>query len=137
MPKTKTIPRSNVGDKVRVCSGVSDPDYDDLTIGRWAGTIAEVQDGTPRTLLVPSTLPVNCHSHSRQNTRSRLDRFNRKLFPSPFSAFSITTTYLETNTASFVRPVETGSVSSCLQLKSKLARAILIGGWLAIIRIGL
>ena len=52
MPRTKTIPRSNVGDKVRVCSGVSDPDYDDLTIGRWAGTIAEVQDGTPRTLLV-------------------------------------------------------------------------------------
>ncbi len=29
----KTIPRFNVGDKVRVCSGVSDPDYDDLTIG--------------------------------------------------------------------------------------------------------
>jgi len=52
MPKTKTISRSNVGDKVRVCSGVSDPDYDDLTIGGWAGIIAEVQNGTPPTLLV-------------------------------------------------------------------------------------
>ena len=52
MPKTKTISRFNVGDQVRVCSGVSDPDYDDLTIGGWAGTIAEVQNGTPPTLLV-------------------------------------------------------------------------------------
>ncbi len=52
MPRTKTIPRFNVGDKVRVSSGVSDPDYDDLTIGGWAGTIAEVQNGTPPTLLV-------------------------------------------------------------------------------------
>ncbi len=48
----KTIPRFNVGDKVRVSSGVSDPDYDDLTIGGWAGTIAEAQNGTPPTLLV-------------------------------------------------------------------------------------
>ena len=48
----KTISRFNLGDKVRVCSGVSDPDYDDLTIGGWAGTIAEVQNGTPPTLRV-------------------------------------------------------------------------------------
>ncbi len=52
MPRTKTIPQFNVGDKVRVSSGVSDPDYDDLTIGGWAGTIAAVQNGTPPTLLV-------------------------------------------------------------------------------------
>jgi hypothetical protein len=52
MPKTKTIPRFSVGDEVRVCSGVSDPDYDDLTMGGWAGTIAEVQNGTPPTLFV-------------------------------------------------------------------------------------
>ena len=51
MAKTKSVPRHNVGDKVRVCSGVSDPDYDDLTIGGWAGTIAEVQSGTPPTWL--------------------------------------------------------------------------------------
>ena len=48
----KTIPRFNLGDNVRVCSGVFDLDYDDLTIGGWAGTIAEVQNGTPPTLLV-------------------------------------------------------------------------------------
>ena len=41
VPRTKTIPRLNVGDKVRVSTGVSDPDYDDLTIGGWAGTIAD------------------------------------------------------------------------------------------------
>jgi hypothetical protein len=52
MPKTKTIPRFNVGDKVRVCSGVSDPDFYDLTIGGWVGTIAEIQNRTPPTLLV-------------------------------------------------------------------------------------
>ncbi len=52
MPKTKTIPRFNVDDKVRVRSGVSDPDYDDLTIGGWAGTIVEAQNGTALTLLV-------------------------------------------------------------------------------------
>ncbi len=48
----KTIPRFNVGDNVRVCSGVLDPDYDDLTIGGWAGTIAEMRNGTPPTLLI-------------------------------------------------------------------------------------
>jgi hypothetical protein len=52
MSSSKTIPRFNVGDKVRVSSGVSDADYDDLTIGGWAGTIAEVENGTPPTLLV-------------------------------------------------------------------------------------
>ena len=48
----KTIPRFNVGDKVRVRPGVSDPDYDDLTIGGWTGTVAEIQSGTPPTFLV-------------------------------------------------------------------------------------
>ncbi len=52
MPKTKTIPRFNVDDKVRVRSGVSDPDYDDLTMGGWAGKIAEVQNGSALTFLV-------------------------------------------------------------------------------------
>ena len=52
MPKARTMPRLNVADKIRVCAGVSDPDYDDLTIGGWAGTIAEVQNGTPPTFLV-------------------------------------------------------------------------------------
>ncbi len=52
MPKTTAIPRFSVGDKVRVCSSVSDPDYDDLIIGGWAGTVAEVQNGTRPTLLV-------------------------------------------------------------------------------------
>ena len=52
MPKTKTIPQFTVGDKVQVCSGVLDPDYDDLTIGGWAGTVSEVQNGASPTLLV-------------------------------------------------------------------------------------
>lgn len=52
MFKNKTIPRFKVGDKVRVCSGVPDPDYDDLPIGGWAGTIAKVQKGEPPTFLV-------------------------------------------------------------------------------------
>ena len=40
MSKTKSIPRFNVGDEVRVCSCFIDPDYEDLTIGGWAGRIA-------------------------------------------------------------------------------------------------
>jgi len=52
MAKTKSVPRFNVGENVCVRSGVSDPDYDDLTIGGWAGTVAEVHSGTPPTFLV-------------------------------------------------------------------------------------
>ena len=49
MTTDRTIIRFNVGDRVRVRSGTPDPDYDDLTIGGWAGTIAEVLTGTPPT----------------------------------------------------------------------------------------
>ena len=52
MSKTKSIPRFNVGDEVRVCSCFIDPDYEDLTIGGWAGRIAEVQNGATPTFLV-------------------------------------------------------------------------------------
>ena len=52
MPKTKVLPRFSIGDKVRVRSGVCDPDYDDLTIGGWAGTVGEVERGSPPTCLV-------------------------------------------------------------------------------------
>ena len=52
MAKTKSVPRYNVDDEIRVRSGVSDPDYDDLTIGGWAGTIAEAYNVTPPTFLV-------------------------------------------------------------------------------------
>jgi len=52
MSKAKRIHRLKVGDKVRVRSGVSDPEYDDLTIGGCTGTIAELQDGTPPIVLV-------------------------------------------------------------------------------------
>ena len=37
---------------VRVRRGVSDPDFDDLTIGGWAGTICEVKHGLPPICLV-------------------------------------------------------------------------------------
>lgn len=33
-----------VGDKVRVKHGISDPDYPDMPLGGWAGTIAEVHE---------------------------------------------------------------------------------------------
>ncbi len=52
MSKTKSITRFKVGDEVRVCSGTFDPDYEDLTIGGWAGTIVEVRNGATPTFLV-------------------------------------------------------------------------------------
>jgi hypothetical protein len=52
MPKTKFLPRFSIGDNVRVRSGVCDPDYDELTIGGWAGTVGEVERGSPPTCLV-------------------------------------------------------------------------------------
>ena len=44
-PTTKKgsgIPRFKVGDKVRVKQGVSDPDFPDMPLGGWTGTITEI-----------------------------------------------------------------------------------------------
>ena len=38
-------PRFPVGDKVRVVSGVRDPDFPDIPLGGWAGTVKEVGIG--------------------------------------------------------------------------------------------
>jgi hypothetical protein len=40
-------PKFAVGDHVRVKAGVSDPDYPDMPLGGWAGTVVEVQLGHP------------------------------------------------------------------------------------------
>ena len=40
--KGSAIPRFKVGDKVRVKSGVSDPDFPDMPLGGWTGTITEI-----------------------------------------------------------------------------------------------
>ena len=36
-------PRFQVGDKVRVKSGVIDPDFPDIPLGGWTGTVTEVE----------------------------------------------------------------------------------------------
>jgi hypothetical protein len=40
--KRSASPRFEVGDKVRVKAGVSDPDFPDMPLGGWAGTITEI-----------------------------------------------------------------------------------------------
>ena len=40
--KGAAIPRFKVGDKVRVKSGMSDPDYPDIPLGGWTGTVTEI-----------------------------------------------------------------------------------------------
>src|SRR5215212_3200167 len=35
-------PRFKVGDKVRVRPGVKDPDFPDMTLGGWTGTVTEI-----------------------------------------------------------------------------------------------
>jgi len=36
------IPRFKVGDKVRVKPGASDPDFPDMPLGGWSGTVTEI-----------------------------------------------------------------------------------------------
>lgn len=46
MSRTKNksgSPRFNVGDKVRVTPGVIDPDFPDIPLGGWSGTVTEVE----------------------------------------------------------------------------------------------
>ena len=46
--KGSVNPRFQVGDKVRVKSGVIDPDFPDIPLGGWSGTVTEVeQDRRP------------------------------------------------------------------------------------------
>ncbi len=40
--KGSVVPRFKVGDKVRVKPGVSDPDFPDMPLGGWSGTVTEV-----------------------------------------------------------------------------------------------
>ena len=40
--RDRVIPRFKVGDKVRVKPGVNDPDFPDMPLGGWSGTITEI-----------------------------------------------------------------------------------------------
>ncbi len=42
--KPATPPRFAVDDRVRVKYGTADPDFPDIPLGGWAGTVAEVSD---------------------------------------------------------------------------------------------
>lgn len=52
MSKITSSPKFIRGDVVRVKLGVTDADFPDIPCGGWAGTIAQVKDGDPRTYLV-------------------------------------------------------------------------------------
>jgi hypothetical protein len=52
MPKTKSPATFKIGDAVRVKSGVTDPDFPDVPLGGWSGTVADSQKGKPPTYLV-------------------------------------------------------------------------------------
>ncbi|NQT36761.1 MAG: hypothetical protein HQ581_04685 [Planctomycetes bacterium] len=45
-------PRFSVGSSVRVKAGVMDPDFPDVHLGDWSGTISEVERGSLTTYLV-------------------------------------------------------------------------------------
>ena len=40
--KRQVAPRFKVGDKVRAKPGATDPDFPDMPLGGWAGTVTEV-----------------------------------------------------------------------------------------------
>jgi hypothetical protein len=48
--KPKSPPRFRVGDKVRVRKGIADPDFPDIPLGGWVGTIKEVESEERRAL---------------------------------------------------------------------------------------
>ena len=48
--KPLSPPRFSVGDLVRVKTGVSDPDFPDIPLGGWAGTISEIDRDSRRPL---------------------------------------------------------------------------------------
>ncbi len=52
MTDTKKNCKWKVGLQIRVRTGVQDPDYPDLTIGGWTGTISEFEKGNTKAILV-------------------------------------------------------------------------------------
>lgn len=62
-----------VGDKVRVRPGVTDPDFSDLSLGGWAGTIAEADERSPVTYLVRWSKETLAQIHPIHRKRSERD----------------------------------------------------------------
>ena len=60
------------GDAVRVRSGVADPDFPDVPLGGWAGTIIDVEPGDPRLYLIRWSEETLQRSHPVY--RKRCDR---------------------------------------------------------------
>jgi len=52
MSNTKSHLGFRIGDKVRVKSGVADPDFPDIPMGGWAGVILEIEQDIPRTYFI-------------------------------------------------------------------------------------
>ena len=52
MSKTQSAANFSVGDAVRVKPGVTDPDFPDMPLGGWAGTISLVENSDPPAYLV-------------------------------------------------------------------------------------
>ncbi len=71
---TTTAPaRLSVGTNVRVRFGVSDPDYPDLSIGGWAGTIVRTNDDSTTPCLVRWDWNTLAHADSTGQARRKLD----------------------------------------------------------------
>lgn len=65
-----------VGDRVRVRRGVTDPDFPDLPIGGWAGTVAEVDTrSSPPTYLVRWSRETLLAVHPVHRKRAERDGF--------------------------------------------------------------
>ncbi len=50
--KPSSPPKFAVGDAVHVKPGVTDPDFSDMPLGGWVGTIKEAEAGRPPTCFV-------------------------------------------------------------------------------------
>jgi hypothetical protein len=71
--KVQTPAKFAVGNAVRVRSGVTDPDFPDIPLGGWAGTITEVEDGNPPVYFIRWSQDTLKNMHPVYRKRSERD----------------------------------------------------------------
>lgn len=75
MSKSDARQEYATGDRVRVRRGATDPDYPDLPIGGWAGTVTQIENGSPPTYLIRWSRETLLAVHPVHRKRSERDGF--------------------------------------------------------------
>lgn len=76
MSRKPSRPKFNAGEPVRVKRGVDDPDFPDVPIGGWSGTVTEVYEGEPPNYLICWNQRTLDAQHPVFKTRCERDGFD-------------------------------------------------------------